>query len=161
MVCGARLPEITWAAVSNDANEVLVKSRLVTSQTEVKIVPNPIDPNDVLAESQLPHDGINIGYFRGRAKSTGFSLIPEVAETLSGSPIRWLVFTSQPGAAAPADQHETWTRMEPLVGRYIEMRGKVPRVDIAYAECDIVFCPSLQESFGRVAPLKPCSITSP
>lgn len=148
---GKVLPEMTWSAVSRDAQEVLVNSRLVSPQTEVKIVANPIDPNDVVPERRVSHEGINIGYLRGRGITTGFDLIPEVAETLIGSLIRWLVFTSPPGSAAPADQHKTWARMEPLVGPYIEMRGKVPRVDAAYAECDIVFCPSLQESFGRVA----------
>ena len=145
------LRNVKWAAVSTEAREVLVDAGMVTRSTEVALVPNPIDPKDVVAPERISHEGVTIGFLKGKVATGGFQLLPDAVERLHDVPVRWLLFTGPPHDSAPPEQLDTWKRLQPWFGSRVEVRGKTPRVDLAYAECDIVFSPSLRESFGRVA----------
>jgi glycosyltransferase involved in cell wall biosynthesis len=145
------VPDVRLAAVSAEAAEVLERAGLISGSRPVSIVPNPIDRKEVVADHRIAHEPITVGYLKGKSPTAGWSLLPEVIEALQDQPVRWLLFTSPPTDPMPAQVADAWTRLRPFVGACVEMRGKVADVANAYAECDIVFIPSLQESFGRIA----------
>ena len=145
------LPELRLAAVSPEATTVLQDAGLVSHHRPVSIIPNPIDPTAVVSRQRIAHESITVGYLKGKSPVAGWSLLPDVIESLSDLPVRWLLFTSAPTDPMPPHVAAAWSRLRPLVGTSVEMRGKVAAVADAYAECDIVFIPSLQESFGRIA----------
>jgi glycosyltransferase involved in cell wall biosynthesis len=70
------------------------------------------------------------------------------SETAERVPVRWLVFSRQ------GDDHlaGTWDRLRHLEaeGR-VSIGGKLTDVGAAYARADVVVCPSVHESFCRVA----------
>ena len=145
------LPSIRWTAVSPEAHRALVDAGLVNSGTSVVIVPNPIDPSDVVATTQNERVRTTIGFLQGRGHTTGYHMLPDVVEALQELPVRWLVFANAPPRGSPSHQTDVWVRLSDFGTARVELRGKVANVADAYAECDIVFCPSLRESFGRVA----------
>jgi phosphatidyl-myo-inositol alpha-mannosyltransferase len=147
-----RRMDIRWAAVSNLARDVLVEGGLTTSE-RVKIVPNPIDPSDVmgsrngLGHSKRSNAKVTIGYLGADAPYKGFLLLPEVIEELSDAPVEWLIFSNERSSKSS----EAWDRLRSLPAERVSLAGKLADVGEAYAQCDIVFMPSLDESFGRVA----------
>ena len=164
-----RRMDIRWAAVSNLARDVLVDGGLATTD-RVKIVPNPIDPADVvgptrgglgrtagterggLGRTAGPMEGdatdrVTIGYLGSDAAYKGFLLLPDVVEELPDAPVQWLVFSNERSSKSSG----AWQRLRELSSERVSFPGKVPDVGDAYAQCDIVFMPSLDESFGRVA----------
>ena len=145
------LGDLRLAAVSPEAGIVLEASGLVGQGSEVVTIPNPIDPTQVVASTTRPHDMINVGYLKGKSPTAGWTMLPDVIEALYDLSVRWLLFTSPPSGSSPADVEQAWQRLRPMVGTRVEMRGKTASVADAYAECDIVFIPSLEESFGRIA----------
>jgi phosphatidyl-myo-inositol alpha-mannosyltransferase len=152
-----RRMDIRWAAVSILARDVLVEGGLATAE-RVKIVPNPIDPSDVVgntrgglgrtAENAGAASGrVTIGYLGSDAPYKGFLLLPDVVEALADAPVQWLVFSNERSSKSSA----AWRRLRELSSERVSVVGKVAEVGDAYARCDIVFMPSLDESFGRVA----------
>jgi len=135
---------VRWAAVSTTARRVLVDSGLVDVD-RVLIVPNPIDPADVLGDRTERNGTPVIGYLGSDAPYKGFQLLPDVIERSRGQ-LRWTLFTS------PRSKENTavWERLREFPEDLVTLAGKVADVREAYAACDIVFCPSLDESFGRV-----------
>jgi len=145
-----RRMDIRWAAVSGLARDVLVDGGLATTD-RVKIVPNPIDPADVVGPRRTtgtsPIDKVKIGYLGADARYKGFLLLPEVVEALADAPVQWLVFSNERSSKSS----EAWSQLRDLSSELVSFPGKVADVRDAYAQCDIVFMPSLDESFGRVA----------
>jgi len=145
-----RRMDIRWAAVSNLARDVLVDGGLATTSL-VKIVPNPIDPADVVGTRRTAGarsaDRVTIGYLGSDARYKGFLLLPDVVEALAEAPVRWLVFSNERSSKSS----EAWRRLRELDPERVSFPGKVANVRDAYGQCDIVFMPSLDESFGRVA----------
>lgn len=144
-----RLPrrlEIRWAAVSPDARRVLADSGL-TGADAVSIVPNPIDPADVRADGREPSGTPRIGYLGSDARYKGFHLLPDVIERSRDLPARWLLFTAHRSEESGA----AWERLRAMPESLVEIPGKLPDVRRAYARCDVVVIPSLDESFCRVA----------
>jgi glycosyltransferase involved in cell wall biosynthesis len=137
------LPSATWVAVSDVARSV-VCSATAMSPSNVPIVPNPIDPADVVARSPARTDErIVISYLSEASHVKGFDVLVRVIASLENQPVRWDLYTSldrSPAAWRDLEQHER-----------VEVRGRVADVSLAYAGSDIVFCPSRRESFGRVA----------
>jgi phosphatidylinositol alpha-mannosyltransferase len=138
---------VRWAAVSTTARRVLVAGRYAGSDA-VTIVPNPIDASDVVGDRlRRSSDGLVIGYLGSDARYKGFHLLPEVIERVRPAPVTWALYTDpRSGASAAA-----WERLREMAGDDVEIRGKVTDVRDAYNACDVVFLPSLEESFGRVA----------
>jgi glycosyltransferase involved in cell wall biosynthesis len=139
-VCDTR-----WAAVSPLAADLAAGAGLVRRE-RVEIVPNPIDPADVVAEERPdPDEPVTVAYLGAPRAYKGFEHLPDI---VARAPARWLVFSH------PTDEDlaGTWERLRALEaeGR-LEIRGKLTDVRQAYAECDVVVCPSVRESFCRVA----------
>jgi glycosyltransferase involved in cell wall biosynthesis len=137
---------VRWSAVSPTARDVLVRGGL-TRREEVAIIPNPIDPMDVQATSRHISERVVIGYLGSDARYKGFQFLPDVVDRLRDLPVRWAVF-SEPRSK---DNAATWERLRAMSPELLWLAGKHADVRSAYAQCDIVFCPSLEESFCRVA----------
>lgn len=147
-----RRMDIRWAAVSNLARDVLVDGGLAMAD-RVKIVPNPIDPADVVGArgnteaDATETDKVTIGYLGSDARYKGFLLLPDVVAALAEAPVRWLVFSNERSSKSS----DAWRQLRELSSDLVAFPGKVADVRDAYGQCDIVFMPSLDESFGRVA----------
>lgn len=139
------LRDVKFAAVSPLARRVLVEGGLGRS-TGVEIVPNPIDPADVVGVPD-GHDGSVVGYLGSDAAYKGFQFLPAIIEGVGDLSVRWLVFADQHPSSDPV----AWNELRRLSPDTVSIVGKVDDVRKAYARCDIVLCPSLQESFCRVA----------
>jgi glycosyltransferase involved in cell wall biosynthesis len=137
---------VRWAAVSETARRMVVESGLAAAD-EVEIVTNPIDPADVLAPEHVPADRFVIGFVGSAERRKGFHLLPEVDRRLADLGIRWMLFTSR----TDNDLDPVWERLRALPADRIDIAGKTSDIRTAYARFDLVFCPSLKESFCRVA----------
>lgn len=141
--------DVRWAAVSPLARDLVVDAGL-TTPAAVTIVPNPIDPHDVVAAPEARAAGpVTAAYLGAPRAYKGFPDLPAIVEAVpADAPVRWLIF-SHP---TDDDLAGTWDRLRDLEadGR-LEVRGKLTDVRQAYAECDIVVCPSVRDSFCRVA----------
>jgi glycosyltransferase involved in cell wall biosynthesis len=144
--------DVRWAAVSPLARDLVVDAGLVEPDAVV-IVPNPIDPADVLAPSRPAHDPVTVAYLGSPREYKGFQFLPDIieaVEAMSSRPVRWLVFSRQ------TDDHlaSTWDRLRETEEAGIErlsIEGKFTDVRAAYERCDVVVCPSVLDSFCRVA----------
>jgi glycosyltransferase involved in cell wall biosynthesis len=133
------LPVTTAAAFA------LTRAGLV-NPGRVTVVPNPIDPDEVCATRRPESGVVRVGYLGAPAHYKGFHLLPAIARGLAGEGVRLLVFVSPPDRV-PGIREELQAITDPEV----EFMGARADVREAYADCDIVLCPSLEESFGRVA----------
>ena len=140
------LRKVRWAAVSESARRVLVKGGL-TDGANVEIIPNPIDPLDVLCGDRAPSSSVSIGYLGSDAPYKGLQFLPDVVERLDDQPVTWLVFASE----RARENGLAWRRLRSFPKDRVSFPGKLEDVRPAYAACDIVFCPSLEETFCRVA----------
>ena len=141
--------EVTWAAVSATARRVLTDSGMAVAE-DVEIVPNPIDPGDVRADHRRHSDRLTVGFIGTAEERKGFQMLADVVEGLSDLPIRWAFYTNEFSKDAK-QQEPIWARLRSNPTDRVSFPGKVEDVREAYAECDIVFCPSTKESFCRVA----------
>jgi glycosyltransferase involved in cell wall biosynthesis len=139
------LRDVKFAAVSPLARQVLVDGGLARSD-EVEIVPNPIDPGDVVGVPD-GHDGLVVGYLGSDAAYKGFQFLPAIIGAVGDVSVKWLVFADQ----HPSSDSIPWNELRRLSYDVVSIVGKVDDVRQAYARCDIIICPSLQESFCRVA----------
>ena len=138
------LPKVTWAAVSTTATEVAVENGLCKA-SDVHIVPNPIDPRDVVAPRPPPGDRVTVGYLSAPTWRKGFDLLPDIVESLADLPLEWKLFTSR----NPSEFNEpVWARLDALA----QVRLEQPQIDVrrVYERCDVVLIPSRQESFSRI-----------
>ena len=138
--------EVRWATVSHHARDVLVEAGLC-SPGDVEIIPNPIDPDDVVGDRRTARGDIRIGYLGSDAAYKGFALLPDVIDKLGEEVVSWLIFSNP----RSQESDEVWKRLRSLPSQRVTFVGKVADVRGAYAQCDIVFMPSIVESFGRVA----------
>ena len=137
------LPFVQWVAVSPIARTA-VHSATGLPEQDVIVIPNPIDLNDV--HKAVPShriSPISVGYLSEASERKGFGVLLEAARLMDDSDVEWRLFTELvPGTAA-------WDGAR-SVGQ-VRNFGRLEDVAMAYAQCDIVFCPSFSESFGRVA----------
>jgi glycosyltransferase involved in cell wall biosynthesis len=125
---------------------VLVDAGLCAPE-DVEIIPNPIDPDDVVGHRRAVRADIRVGYLGSDAAYKGFALLPDVIEAMGGDDVSWLIFSNP----RSPESDEVWKRLRSFPSRRVTFVGKVADVRGAYAQCDIVFMPSIVESFGRVA----------
>lgn len=140
-------PETVLVAVSEYGKGQLVAAGLGDSR-DVEVVPNPIDPDDLRHPAPRAYSSEavpTVGYLGAPARYKGFHLLPEVIGRMRGERLHWVVF-SGPRTSLP----EVWAALESLESDYLTLEAKVVDVKSAYARCDIVYCPSLEETFGRV-----------
>ncbi|MET0578397.1 MAG: glycosyltransferase family 4 protein, partial [Ilumatobacteraceae bacterium] len=143
--------DVRWAAVSPLARDLAVDAGL-TTEAQVEIVPNPIDPADVVAVQRPDRssaDRVAVAYLGAPRHYKGFELLPTIIDALGvRDDVEWLVFSQ----ATDDDLASTWRRLSALaVAGRVSLEGKHPDVREVYARCDVVVCPSLLESFCRVA----------
>jgi glycosyltransferase involved in cell wall biosynthesis len=139
---------VRWAAVSSLARDLTVDAGLATAD-QIEIVPNPIDPGDVLATDRTGGDRVAVAYLGAPRQYKGFHLLPDIIDSAGRSlPARWLVFSRQ----TDGDLDATWQRLRAMAGNgRVSIEGKFPDVRGVYARCDVVVCPSVLDSFCRVA----------
>ncbi len=138
--------EVRWAAVSETARRMVVQSGLAP-RDEIEIITNPIDPADVLAAEHVPSDRFVIGFVGSAERRKGFHLLPDVDRCLEDLPVRWVLYTSR----TDNDLGPVWDRLQALPDDRVDFAGKTTDIRSGYARFDVVFCPSLKESFCRVA----------
>ena len=142
------LPKLRLAAVSPTAEAVAIENGLCT-RGDAAIVPNPIDPEEILAANdrttELP---LKIGILGGASHRKGFDLMPDIIEGLADLPVAWKLYVF----LEPGDENrDVWRELDRFPRSLVDPVGKTPKVSEAYANLDIVLCPSRAESFCRVA----------
>lgn len=142
------LPKLKIAAVSETAEAIAVENGLCDAG-DATIIPNPIDPAEVLATSHRSGEGsIHIGYIGGATPRKGFDLLPDVIHGIADLPAQWKLFVHLvpgPGNA------EIWEEMATFDRSIVDPVGKTPNIGEIYEDIDIAFIPSRAESFCRVA----------
>ena len=139
-----RRHNVHWAAVSTLAARRLAEGGLVRTPDDVEIIPNPIDPADVLAPARRS-DGTTVGFLGSADLRKGVDLLAPVMTAVGDAASSWALYTPR-----NPDLEHVWSAIE-AAGVPVDWFGLVPDVRDAYAHCDVVFCPSREESFCRVA----------
>lgn len=139
------LPRIIWAAVSDAAADSAVQAGLA-HRNDIVVVPNPV----VSGGNVTPRDDavVRVGFLGTDTERKGFDLLPEIARSLDPATRRLLLFSKR-HVGLDDDTVRAWSELEGSPA--VEIRGRVDDVSGAYAECDVVICPSRSESFCRVA----------
>jgi glycosyltransferase involved in cell wall biosynthesis len=136
--------DVTWLCVSDTAARA---SAPVRGNRPFLHISNPLDEEQVVAEKKTAAQGVfRIGYLGAPREHKGFDLLPDIIEAtmaMIDSPVEWLMFM-KPGAMP--EVHER-LQSNPAV----HFLGRVFPPKDAFAQVDLVVCPSRQESFGRVA----------
>lgn len=141
------IPNLTVTAVSETAARVAAEGGLVSSDDAI-IVPNPLDPRDVVATAQTPHEHTTIAILGGSTYRKGFDLVPAVAADLADLDVQWQIYILH----RPTEENAaTWAALEAMGPERVDIVGRVADVRVAYAAADIVFVPSREESFCRIA----------
>jgi phosphatidylinositol alpha-mannosyltransferase len=124
----------------------------VAPHDEIAIIPNPIDPEDVLANYAIhtaPASGpIVVGYLGGERRRKGFYELPDLVERLIDTPVTWAVFDQRTGTEDSSEE-AVWRRLEAAGNTRLKIWGRVDDVRDAYAACDLVIALSKAESFSR------------
>ncbi len=142
------LPGLRIAAVSQTAEQVAVDNGLC-KPGDATLVPNPIDPLEVVATTpKEPSETLVIGLLGGASERKGFDLLPDTVAALRDEPVKWLLYVH---ANVEPGMGPIWENLRSYPTDLVEPVAKVSDVRQAYASLDIVFCPSRNESFCRVA----------
>ena len=140
------LRDVRFAAVSPLARRVLVEGGLARLD-EVEIVPNPIDPGDVVGEPD-GHDGLVVGYLDRARRTRGSSSCPGSSKRSPIPSIRWLVFADQ----HPGNDPDAWERAQASGTRW-GVRRSGRSVTFAMPTPDATSC-SAHPSRNRSAALR-------
>jgi phosphatidylinositol alpha-mannosyltransferase len=138
------VPFIRWAAVSEAAAAAAAAAGLA-ERRDIAIVPNPIA---LERRGPSPREKVTIGYLGSDSERKGFDLLPQVAQALDPNRTELRLFTKR-HTDITAELCQTWTELEREPS--VTVVGRVDDVGVAFAECDVVICPSRAESFCRVA----------
>lgn len=138
--------DVHFAAVSDSARNVLVEARLAELD-DVSIIPNPIDANDVVGASVVGSDRTVVGFLGSDQSYKGLQFLPDIIHSLRDSPVHWKIFSNE----RSGQNAKAWERLRQFPPEVVSFPGKLSEVRDAYAQCDVVLLPSLEESFGRVA----------
>jgi glycosyltransferase involved in cell wall biosynthesis len=132
-----------FAVVSEQSRQMLVDARLARP-SRISVVPNPIDPDDVCAQSTPSSpDGLRVSFVGTPARYKGFDLLPSLVRATADLKVAWTVFAGPESAMSAV--------FDELRGLGVNLPGKVLDVKEIYGACDAVVVPSREESFGRVA----------
>jgi glycosyltransferase involved in cell wall biosynthesis len=143
---------VVWAAVSETARQELLAARVATERNSV-VVPNPIDPDEVVPRSQSIRENSDlvIGYLGCEEASKGILLLPDIVERLGDLPVRVLVVTKErPRDRNSQEVNRALDRLRALAPAVV-FRSRDHDVRNIYAEIDALLVPSLSESFCRIA----------
>lgn len=142
----------TCMAVSEVARARAVEAGLKDAW-EIGILPNPIDPADVVA-TRGRRDGavssaFTCAFLSGERNRKGFYQLPELADRLDGSGVLLAVCDAPQPTDSPAEQ-AVWEHLLAAGPRRVAALGYVKEVRDVYARCDAVLVLSPMESFNRV-----------
>ncbi len=141
------VPKLTITAVSTTAADVATEGGLVPPG-EAIIVPNPLDPRDVVFDEPTSHEAVTVAVLGGSTHRKGFDLIPPVAVEVEDLPVQWQIYIRHHPVP---ENREIWAKLEAMGSEKVDIVGRVADVRTAYAGADIVFVPSREESFCRIA----------
>ncbi len=141
---------ITWISVSSSGRDELVRARIANA-TNSAVVPNPIDPDDVVPAAREQHHEFVAGYLGCEYEAKGFTVLPRIAGALRGTNVRLVCVVkgvdrtvNSPPVNAALDALESLTDVVSFTPRTFD-------VSTVYARLDAVVVPSRAESFCRVA----------
>ncbi len=156
------VPRLRLAAVSTTAEASAVANGLCRPG-DAAIVPNPIDPADVVAAERPDRDmvvedrdmvveddedPVTVGFLGGVTHRKGFDLVPPVVAALADEPVKIQLYVN-------LDRHgrspAIWEQLDRWGSDRVEPVGKLDDVRAAYAAVDVVWVASRAESFCRVA----------
>lgn len=142
------LRDVHYAAVTEVAAQVAVQSGLC-DRADVRLIPNPIAPEEVVAERRVVSDRVIVGFLGSATHRKGFDILADVVGMAHRSNILFRLFTSD---RRDAENQAAWEALDELsrIGA-VDVAGVDTDVRRVYAQCDIVFNPSRDESFCRVA----------
>ena len=136
------------AAVSTVAESVAVENGLC-DQGSAAIVPNPVDPDEILAPAgRSGIEPLNVGFVGGATERKGFDLLPAMIRRTEDLPIVWKLYVF---LERMPDNRHVWDELEAFDPDRVMPVGKLADVAAVYGDLDIVFIPSRAESFCRVA----------
>ncbi|MGH8924766.1 MAG: glycosyltransferase family 4 protein [Acidimicrobiia bacterium] len=141
------LGDVAWVAVSPTAARVAATNGLCAIE-EVELIPNPIDPDQVVGIRSAPNPRPVIAYLSGGTNRKGFDLLPRVMERLADLPVEWRLFLTRNESPfnAPVWAQLDSLRSQPAIS--LSILGRQPDVRVVYGQADIVFIPSREESFS-------------
>jgi glycosyltransferase involved in cell wall biosynthesis len=149
--------DVQFAAVSPLARDLVVQAGLADPD-RVHVVPNPIDPADVLAtpraadapepDPDAGDDRVRVAFLGTPLEYKGFQYLPDMIRLTTGTaPVKWLLFSRE----TEDTLHGVWDELRAMTETHpVTIEGKFTDVGVAYARCDVVVVPSQLESFGRV-----------
>lgn len=142
---------VRWLAVSESARQTLADT-LGLDPDRIAVVPNPIDPADVVGE-RAGHDGVRVGYLGLAAVHKGFDLLAPIIREVGREDVGLDLYVAPPNPHTPVELRPSWEDLYAAgdLGLDIMLPGRTLDVGRAYGDCDIVVCPSRSESFGRIA----------
>ena len=138
------LPKLVVVPVSEIGLGVALANGLC-SVDQAQVVPNPVDPLDVVAQDRHGEDNLVIGFLGGPTLRKGFDLLPAVVSNVVPN-VSWKLFTTPRAGHVPLEVLEALEQQYPVV----QFSGRDVDVKRVYAQIDIVFVPSRAESFSRV-----------
>jgi glycosyltransferase involved in cell wall biosynthesis len=140
---------IRWAAVSTTAREQLEGAGVDPSR--VALVPNPIDPRDVVPDRLATNEPPIFGYLGCEHEAKGVLLLPDIADHLATTgTARMLVVTKDYPPERNSDEvNQALARLR--ANDSVEFARRDFDVRNIYARIDALLVPSLNESFCRIA----------
>jgi glycosyltransferase involved in cell wall biosynthesis len=134
----------TWMAVSEHSRSLLPAS------WSVHVVPNPIEiPSYPLRDIRQPP--LRVVYLAGTDHPVkGFDLLPEVIRRVPAAEADFIVVASESLRSHHPRSRSAWTELRGRLADRVTILSFVDDVGQIYAEADVVFIPSRQESFNRV-----------
>lgn len=142
------LPELRIAAVSETAESVAVENGLCDAG-DATIIPNPIDPLEIMADGRRAEASpLRVGYVGGATDRKGFDLLPGLVRSTLDLPIVWKLYVLLKPTTGNA---HVWDELAEFEAERVQPMGKLADVRQVYGNLDIVFVPSRAESFCRVA----------
>jgi glycosyltransferase involved in cell wall biosynthesis len=141
------LRDVRWVAVSPTARRVALEYGLCRPD-QVEVIPNPVVPAEYAGGARRSDGRLCIGFLGGTSHRKGFDLLPEIVLQLLDLDVEWKFFVDPDRTKFSAP---VWDRLATLKGAQISVPGRDSEVRRVYEQCDIVFIPSRDESFCRVA----------
>jgi phosphatidyl-myo-inositol alpha-mannosyltransferase len=142
---------VRWLAVSDTAKQTLVDTLGVDADT-VRVVMNPIDPDDVVGPRAPEPGGTRVAYLGLAALHKGFDLLAPIVRAVGRQDVRFDLYVAPPTPTTPVELQESWEQIDTASVEYpMSLPGRTTDIARAYGAADIVLCPSRAESFGRIA----------
>lgn len=145
------LPSRRFAAVAEVARDRAMDGAIARRE-QIELVPNPIDPRDVMVEDAArgkdAREPTVVGYLGGVRRLKGFFQLPDLVDLLMDAPVSWAIFDS-PSGKEEQEEQEVWERLRQAGSDRVRIWGRQDDVRNAYRVCDIVIALSAAEAHPR------------